>query len=67
MKTTLTILGCGSSVGTPQLDGYWGSCNKLNKKNYRTRCCAFLSKGSNSILIDVSPDIRGQLLKKQEV
>ena len=65
MKTKLTILGSGSSVGTPRLDGHWGNCSKLNKKNNRTRCCAFISKGSNSILIDVSPDIRSQLLKNK--
>jgi len=65
MKPKLTILGCGSSVGVPQLDGYWGNSNSSNRKNFRTRCCAFLSKGSNTILIDVSPDIRNQLLKNK--
>jgi len=62
MKSKLIILGCGSSVGVPRIDGFWGSCRKNNKKNIRTRCSAIIIKGSNSILIDTSPDIKNQLL-----
>jgi len=62
MKSKLIILGCGSSVGVPRIDGFWGNCDKNNKKNYRSRCSAIIIKGSNSILIDTSPDIRNQLL-----
>ena len=62
MKSKLIILGCGSSVGVPRADGYWGNCDKNNKKNDRSRCSAIIVKGSNSILIDTSPDIRKQLL-----
>ena len=65
MKTFLTILGCGSSMGVPRADGFWGSCDKNNKKNYRTRCSVFISKGNNNILIDTSPDLRFQLLKNK--
>ena len=62
METFLTILGCGSSIGVPRIDGFWGKCNKKNKKNLRTRCSAVITKGRNSILIDTSPDVRSQLL-----
>tara|TARA_B100000029_G_scaffold458161_1_gene487365 strand:+ start:4901 stop:5671 length:771 start_codon:yes stop_codon:yes gene_type:complete len=62
MKTKLIILGCGSSVGVPRIDGFWGKTNKKNKRNYRTRCSAIILKGSNSILLDTSPDLRHQLL-----
>jgi len=65
MKTKLIILGCGSSVGVPRIDGHWGSCDKNNKKNYRTRCSALITKGSNTILIDTSPDLKYQLLKNK--
>jgi phosphoribosyl 1,2-cyclic phosphate phosphodiesterase len=65
MKTFLTILGCGSSMGVPRADGFWGSCDKNNKKNYRTRCSVLISKGNNNILIDTSPDLRFQLLKNK--
>ena len=61
MKSKLIILGSGSSVGVPRIDGYWGNC-KIKKKNIRTRCSAIILKGSNSILIDTSPDIRNQFL-----
>ena len=62
MNTKLIILGCGSSVGVPRIDGYWGNCNKNNKKNIRTRCSALIVKGSNIVLIDTSPDVKYQLL-----
>ena len=50
-------------MGVPTADGNWGSCDKKNKKNYRTRCSAFISRGKNKILIDTSPDLRIQLLR----
>ena len=31
MKAKLIILGSGSSVGVPRIDGYWGSCKKKEK------------------------------------
>ena len=65
MRTKLIILGCGSSVGVPRIDGVWGKCKKTNKKNKRTRCSAIIVRGSNSILIDTSPDIREQFLKNK--
>ena len=65
MKTFLTILGCGSSMGVPRADGFWGLCDKNNKKNYRTRSSALISRGNNNILIDTSPDLRFQLLKNK--
>tara|TARA_Y100000590_G_scaffold458797_1_gene614332 strand:- start:1057 stop:1827 length:771 start_codon:yes stop_codon:yes gene_type:complete len=65
MKSKLIILGCGSSVGVPRIDGFWGNCDKKNKKNNRSRCSAIILKGSNSILIDTSPDIRRQFLSNK--
>ena len=61
MKTKIIILGCGSSIGTPRIDGYWGKCKKI-KKNYRSRCSALIQKGNNNILIDTSPDLKQQFL-----
>ena len=62
MKVKIIILGCGYSLGVPNLDGDWGKCDKKNKKNFRTRCSAIIIKGNNSILIDTSPDIRKQFI-----
>ena len=58
----LTILGCGSSIGVPWITGNWGSFDKKNKFNFRTRCSAYIRKGNLSVLIDTSPDIKKQFL-----
>jgi phosphoribosyl 1,2-cyclic phosphate phosphodiesterase len=57
------ILGCGSSMGVPRPDGFFGSCDPNNKKNYRTRCSALIKTTDENILIDTSPDLRQQLLR----
>ena len=59
-----TILGCGSSIGSPWITSYKGKL-KRHKKNLRTRCCAHIKKGDLSVLIDTSPDIRYQFLKNK--
>jgi phosphoribosyl 1,2-cyclic phosphate phosphodiesterase len=58
------ILGCGSSMGVPRLDGYFGNCNPNNKKNYRTRCSALIKTDKENVLIDTSPDLRQQMLNQ---
>ena len=65
MRSRLIILGSGNSTGVPTIDGLWGKCDKKNKKNIRTRCSAIILKGSNSVLIDTSPDVRMQLLSNK--
>ena len=57
------LLGCGSSMGVPRPDGYFGRCNPKNIKNYRTRCSALIKTKNESILIDSSPDLRNQLIQ----
>ena len=59
------ILGCGSSMGVPRADGFFGSCNPKNPKNYRTRCSALIVSNYKKVLIDTSPDLRIQLLKNK--
>ena len=61
MKKKFTILGCGSSLGSPWITNFSGNLKK-KKKNLRTRCCAHIQKGNLSILIDTSPDIKNQFL-----
>ena len=63
MKTKFVILGCGSSLGIPRIDGFFGKCNPKNKKNFRTRCSALLIYKDLNILIDTSPDLENQLLR----
>ena len=59
------ILGCGSSMGVPRPDGYFGNCDPKNIKNYRTRCSALIKTNFENILIDTSPDLRSQILKQK--
>lgn len=67
MSLTFTILGCGSSMGVPRVALGWGSCDPNNPKNRRRRC-SMLAERRNAaghvtrVLVDVSPDLRSQLL-----
>jgi len=65
MKIKFTILGSGYSLGVPRADGYWGKCNPKIKKNYRTRCSAFIQSKVKNIIIDTSPDLRQQLISNK--
>tara|TARA_Y100000816_G_scaffold219151_1_gene164155 strand:- start:225 stop:998 length:774 start_codon:yes stop_codon:yes gene_type:complete len=65
MSIKFTILGCGSSLGIPRIDGYFGDCDPKNKKNVRSRCSALISSKNLNILIDTSPDLKSQLLKNK--
>ncbi len=64
MKNKFTILGCGSSLGSPWITNYKGKL-KNSSKNIRTRCCAHIQYGNLSILIDTSPDIKSQFLENK--
>ena len=66
-RLQVTILGCGSSAGVPRLGGPdgagdWGACDSTNPKNRRRRCSLLVRRGSTSVLVDTSPDMREQLL-----
>jgi len=66
MSLRMTILGCGSSGGVPRLGNQWGQCDPDNPRNARKRCSVLLEKagpkGTTTVLIDTSPDMRQQLL-----
>ena len=64
MKNKFTILGCGSSLGSPWITNYTGKLKK-DFKNIRTRCCAHIYYKGLSLLIDTSPDIKYQFLKNK--
>ena len=59
-----TILGCGSSLGSPWITNYSARLKKKSQ-NIRTRCCAHIQKGNLSVLIDTSPDIKFQFLSNK--
>ena len=64
-KKEFTILGSGSSLGVPRIDGNFGKCDPKNPKNIRTRCCAHIKFNDLNILIDASPDLRFQLISNK--
>ena len=37
MTLKFTILGCGSSLGVPRADGFFGKCDPKEKKNLRKK------------------------------
>ncbi len=66
-RLRLTILGCGSSPGTPRITGDWGACDPANPKNRRTRAAALVERissdgGRTTVVIDTGPDFRQQML-----
>ena len=65
MKNKFTILGCGSSLGSPWINGFWGNSDKNNEKNFRSRCCAHIKYKDLSVLIDTSPDIKQQMINNK--
>lgn len=65
-RLRLTILGCGSSPGTPRITGDWGQCDPANPRNRRTRASALVERigpsGTTRVVIDTGPDFREQML-----
>jgi phosphoribosyl 1,2-cyclic phosphate phosphodiesterase len=66
VSLALTILGCGSSGGVPRVAQGWGACDPSNPRNARRRCSALVERtgerGKTVVLIDMSPDLRWQLI-----
>lgn len=64
-EVTLTILGCGSSGGTPAIACDCATCRSDNPKNKRSRCSAYVAVGDElCLLIDTGPDLRYQVLRE---
>ncbi|MFM9834665.1 MAG: MBL fold metallo-hydrolase [Methylophilaceae bacterium] len=61
----LTILGAGSSAGTPAIGCNCKTCISDNSRNKRTRCSSYITLDSGEvILIDTGPDLRLQALRE---
>jgi phosphoribosyl 1,2-cyclic phosphate phosphodiesterase len=66
-RLRFTVLGCGSSPGTPRITGDWGDCDPENPKNRRLRAAAMFERiaghgGVTRVIIDTGPDFREQML-----
>ena len=61
----LTMLGVGSSAGTPVVGCTCETCVSDNPRNKRTRCSSLITLDSGeNILIDTGPDLRNQALRE---
>jgi phosphoribosyl 1,2-cyclic phosphate phosphodiesterase len=61
----LTMLGVGSSAGTPVVGCSCATCASTDARNKRTRCSSLITLDSGeNILIDTGPDLRNQSLRE---
>lgn len=61
----LTMLGVGSSAGTPMLGCKCDTCSSIDARNNRTRCSSLIELDNGKIiLIDTGPDLRSQSLRE---
>jgi phosphoribosyl 1,2-cyclic phosphate phosphodiesterase len=58
----VTILGCGPSTGVPAIGPNWGQCDPTDPRNRRRRPSLLVEVGAVVILVDMSPDLREQLI-----
>lgn len=62
----LTILGAGSSAGTPVIGCSCATCSSDDRRNKRTRCSSLITlDNGKTILIDTGPDLRQQALREK--
>ncbi len=55
---TCVILGCGGSMGVPQIGCNCVVCKSDNPKNKRLRASILLQSDTTTVLIDAAPDLR---------
>lgn len=64
MHIDVTVLGCGSSSGTPAIGCHCATCSSTDARNHRTRASSLLQVGGKTLLIDTGPDLRQQALRE---
>src|ERR1700733_10548865 len=62
MSMKITMLGCGSSLGVPEIGCDCPVCRSDNPRNKRTRVSVLVETQGKALLIDTSPDLRAQAL-----
>ena len=61
----ITLLGVGSSAGTPVVGCNCATCQSTNPRNKRSRCSSLITlPNGENILIDTGPDLRNQALRE---
>ncbi len=59
----VTVLGCGTSTGTPIVGCCCKTCTSKNPRNERLRASVYVEVQGFKFLIDTSPDLRMQCLR----
>ena len=58
----VTVLGCGTSSGVPQIGCDCAVCRSPDPRNRRRRCSIYIEAQGQRILVDTGPDLRQQCL-----
>jgi phosphoribosyl 1,2-cyclic phosphate phosphodiesterase len=58
----VTILGCGTSSGVPQIGCGCAVCRSPDPRNRRRRCSILIEADGQRILVDTGPDLRQQCI-----
>lgn len=66
-RLRFTIMGCGSSPGTPRINGDWGNCDPTEPKNRRSRASLLVERigpdgATTRVVVDTGPDFRTQMI-----
>lgn len=65
MQAILTVLGSGTSMGVPTIGCDCAVCRSSDPRDHRTRPSVMISYGGRHVLIDTTPDFRGQALREK--
>ncbi|MDI6401874.1 MBL fold metallo-hydrolase [Balneolaceae bacterium ANBcel3] len=59
----LTFLGTGTSMGVPVAGGFGSDITKMDPRDFRYRCSAWIQTKEKSFVIDTGPEFRLQTLR----
>ncbi len=63
MRLRITVLGCGTSMGVPQIGCRCAVCTSTDPRNHRTRPAIHLMTDTTRVVIDAPPELRLQLIR----
>ena len=63
MRVTVTVLGCGTSAGVPQIGCTCPVCTSTDPRNRRLRASILVEAEGRRVLVDTGPDLREQCLR----